>query len=74
LKKRLARCGKFVPINTGEAKTAERNTKTEMKTETVTVLTNTLAGLRKAERLQALGWAQIRVTLFSVTFTRRVSK
>jgi hypothetical protein len=45
-----------------------------MKTETVTVPTNTLAGLRKAERLQAAGWAQVRVTLFSVTFSRRVAK
>ena len=57
-----------------EGKTPEQNTKTEMKTETVTVPTNTLAGLRKAERLQAAGWAQIRVTLFSVTFSRRVSR
>ena len=45
-----------------------------MKIETVTVPTNTLAGLRKAERLHANGWKQVRVTLFSVTFSRRVAK
>lgn len=46
----------------------------EMKIETVTVNTNTLAGLRKAERLHAAGWVQVRVTLFSVTFSRRAAK
>jgi len=40
-----------------------------MKTKTVTVPTNTFAGLRKAERLHVAGWKQVRVTLFSVTFT-----
>lgn len=56
-----------------EGKTPEQTNK-QMKTQTVTVPTNTLAGLRKAERLQAAGWAQVRVTLFSVTFSRRVAK
>lgn len=45
-----------------------------MKTETVTVLTNTLAGLREAERLHLAGWRQVRVTLFSVTFSRRAAQ